>query len=158
MYNFNYSWLPNTLLTVRHNFSIESLYNAMTNRFSAVTVFLGHVLFFSILGASPVNICLGESVLKTTWRRLLSSSSEEIFKTSSRCLGLGECIHLQSFTRYYRQSLVFMWNGALQERFNFCFSGDFYSCWQNFGFGVGGLGARQSFYEVLRSSWYFLIS
>ena len=158
MYNFNYSWLPNTLLTVRHNFSIESLYNAMTNRFSAVTVFLGHVLFFSILGASPVNICLGEGVLKTTWRRLLSSSSEEIFKTSSRCLGLGECIHLQSFTGYYRQSLVFMWNGALQERFNFCFSGDFYSCWQNFGFGVGGLGARQSFYEVLRSSWYFLIS
>ena len=158
MYNFNYSWLPNTLLTVRHNFSIESLYNAMTNQFSTVTAFLKNVRFFSILRTNPVNICLSEDVLRTTWRRLLSSSSEEIFKTSSRCLGLGECIHLQSFTRYYRQSLVFMWNGALQERFNFCFSGDFYSCWQNFGFGVGGLGTRQSFYEVLRSSWYFLIS
>ena len=158
MYNFNYSWLPNTLLTVRHNFSIESLYNAMTNQFSIVTAFLKHLLFFSVLGASPVNICLGEGVLKTTWRRLLSSSSEEIFKTSSRCLGQGECVHLQSFTGYYRQSLVFMWNRALQEKFYFCFSGDFYSCWQNFDFEGGGLGPRQYFYEVLRSSWYFLIS
>ena len=127
MYNFNYSWLPNTLLTVRHNFSIESLYNAMTNQFSTVTAFLKNVRFFSILRTNPVNICLSEDVLRTTWRRLLSSSSEEIFKTSPRCLGQGEYIHLQSFTRRFGQSLVFMWNGALQEKFNSCFSGDFHS-------------------------------
>ena len=33
---------------------------------------------------------------------------------------------LQSFTKYLRQTLVFMLNSALQEKFSFCFSGDFY--------------------------------
>ena len=30
---------------------------------------------------------------------------------------------LQSFTKYFRQTLVFMWNRALRETFNFFFSG-----------------------------------
>ena len=30
--------------------------------------------------------------------------------------------HLQSFTKYLRLTLVFMWTGALQKKFNFCFS------------------------------------
>ena len=29
---------------------------------------------------------------------------------------------LQSFTKYFRLTLVFMWYSALRERFNFCFS------------------------------------
>ena len=29
---------------------------------------------------------------------------------------------LQSFTKYLRLTLVYMWNSALQQRFNFCFS------------------------------------
>ena len=33
---------------------------------------------------------------------------------------------LQSLTKYLRQTLAFMRNKALQEKFNFCFSGDFY--------------------------------
>ena len=35
-------------------------------------------------------------------------------------------IKLQSFTKYLRQTLVFIWNSALQEKFNFSFGGDFY--------------------------------
>ena len=34
----------------------------------------------------PANIRLDEDVLKTSWRRLSSSSSKEVFKTSSRRL------------------------------------------------------------------------
>ena len=34
----------------------------------------------------PANIRLDEDVLKTSWRRLSSSSSEDVFKTSSRRL------------------------------------------------------------------------
>ena len=30
---------------------------------------------------------------------------------------------LQSFTKYFRQTLVFMWNSALRETFNFFFQG-----------------------------------
>ena len=30
-----------------------------------------------------------------------------------------------------RQTLAFMWNRALREKFNFCFLGDFYYYWQN---------------------------
>ena len=35
-------------------------------------------------------------------------------------------LFLQSFTKYLGQSLVFMWNTALREKFNFYFSRDFY--------------------------------
>ena len=42
-------------------------------------------------------------------------------------------IKVQPFTKYLRQTL--MWNTALREKFNFCFSRDFYYYWQNFYFG-----------------------
>ena len=42
------------------------------------------------------------------------------------------CLQRQSFTKCLRQNLVFMWNSAQREKFNFCFSGEFY--WQNFHF------------------------
>ena len=32
----------------------------------------------------------------------------------------------KSFTNYLRQTLVFTCNNALQEKFNFCFSGDLF--------------------------------
>ena len=32
---------------------------------------------------------------------------------------------LQPFKKYFRKTLVFIWNSALRERFSFCFSGDF---------------------------------
>ena len=32
------------------------------------------------------------------------------------------CNESQSSTKYLRLTLVFMWNSALQEKFNFCFS------------------------------------
>ena len=32
----------------------------------------------------------------------------------------------QSFAKYLRKVLVFMWGSALREKFNFCFLGDFY--------------------------------
>ena len=33
--------------------------------------------------------------------------------------------HPQSFTKYFRQTLVFMWNSTLRQTFNFCFSRNF---------------------------------
>ena len=34
--------------------------------------------------------------------------------------------YLHYFIKYFRQTLIFMWNSALWKKFNFCFSGDFY--------------------------------
>ena len=42
----------------------------------------------------PANIHLDEDVLKISWGRLSSLSSEDLFKTSLRCLGQGEYIRL----------------------------------------------------------------
>ena len=42
----------------------------------------------------PANIRLDEDVLKTSWRRLSSSSSEDVFTTSSRRLGQDEYVRL----------------------------------------------------------------
>ena len=43
---------------------------------------------------NPANIRLDEDVLKTSWRRLSSSSSEDVFKTSSRRLDQDEYVRL----------------------------------------------------------------
>ena len=42
---------------------------------------------------------------------------------------------LQTFGKYLRQILIFMWNSTIREKFNFCFSEDFYKYWSNFYFG-----------------------
>ena len=42
----------------------------------------------------PANICLDEDVLKTPWRRVSPSSSEDVLKTSSRRLDQDEYIRL----------------------------------------------------------------
>ena len=44
---------------------------------------------------------------------------------------------LQSLTKYLRQTLVFIWNCALRERFNLCFSGVLCLCWRNIHFWGG---------------------
>ena len=54
---------------------------------------------------------------------------------------------LQPFTKYLRLTLVFLWNSALREKFNFCFSRVFASI-DKISILAGRLGARLSFYEV----------
>ena len=72
--------------------------------------------------------------------------------TNSECEKL-----LQSFTKYMRLNLVFMWNSALREKFDFLFSRVFGSINKTFIL-AGRLGTRLLFYEIWTLSWYFLIS
>ena len=65
-------------------------------------------------------------------------------------------VNLQSFTKYLRLPLIFMWNSALQEKFNLCFLRVFtiidkvlILAWR--------LCTRLSFYEVWTLSCYFSI-
>ena len=53
-----------------------------------------HMEFCQISTTDPANIRLDEDVLKTSLRRLSSSSSEDVFKTSSRRLGQDQYIRL----------------------------------------------------------------
>ena len=58
---------------------------------------------------------------------------------------------LQSFTKYLRLTLVFMWNTALREKFNFCFQEFFVSIiFVSIKFFIfpGRLCTRLSFYEI----------
>ena len=60
---------------------------------------------------------------------------------------------LQSFEGYLGLALVFLWNGALRHRCNFCFQEFFASIGILFILvGGGELGAGLSFYGVLRFS------
>ena len=43
----------------------------------------------------------------------------------------------QLFTKYLKQTLVFVWNSALREKFNFCFSGIFLLVPRKFSFREG---------------------
>ena len=45
------------------------------------------------------------------------------YVTKNSCLDVAGV--LQSWKKYLRQALVFMWNSALRENFNFCISGVF---------------------------------
>ena len=56
-------------------------------------------------------------------------------------------IDLQSFTRYLRLKLVFMWSSTLREKFNFCFSRVFAS-FKHVFILARRLGTKLSFYEV----------
>ena len=53
-----------------------------------------HMEFCQISTTDPANIRLDEDVLKTSLRRLSSSSSEDVFKTSSRRLDQDEYVRL----------------------------------------------------------------
>ena len=64
---------------------------------------------------------------------------------------------VQSSTKYMRQTLVFMWKSTIQEKFNFHFFLSFLLVSKNFSL-EGRLGTRLQLYEVLRFSWYLLIS
>ena len=59
----------------------------------------------------------------------------------------------QSFTKYLRQTLVFMWNSAVPKICNFCFSWEFYYYWHNFRFRR----RTECYTIVLWSSEIFLI-
>ena len=54
---------------------------------------------------------------------------------------------VQSFTKYLRLTLVFMWNSWLREKFNFCAARVFASINKIFILS-GRLASRLSFYEV----------
>ena len=58
--------------------------------------------------------------------------------------------------KYLKQTLGFMRNSTLWEKFTLLFKEIFTSADQRF-ISSGGLSTRQLFYEVLRFSWYFLI-
>ena len=58
----------------------------------------------------------------------------------------------QSFKKYLRQTLVFMWNSALREKLYFCFSRVFLASIENNFILVGRLGITLWF------SWFFPIS
>ena len=68
---------------------------------------------------------------------------------------------LQTFFYNHSQNiwdkLVFIWNWALQEKFTFCFSGDFYWYWQNFQFEER-TGHEAKILVILKFSCLFLIS
>ena len=74
----------------------------------------------SLLKNIPANICLDEDFLKTSWRRLLSSSSEDVFKTSSRCFDQDEYIrltHTSYFTNRSSRHLEDVLQRCLQDVF-----------------------------------------
>ena len=45
------------------------------------------------------------------------------------------CLRRQSWPKYFRQTLLFLWNSTLRGKFNFYFSRIFSYYWQNFNFG-----------------------
>ena len=77
-------------------------------------------------------IMISMNPLSTSLKQKLNSCSITDFSLlceifACRVQQLHMEINLQSFTKYLRLTLVFMWNSVLQEKFNFYFSGK--SCW-----------------------------
>ena len=65
--------------------------------------------------------------------------------------------HPQSFKKHLRPTLVFMWNSALRQKFNFCFSVRFLLVLTKFSFWEGdwGLGNNSmKIWHVCDISWF----
>ena len=58
------------------------------------------------------------------------------FHTSITKILTRKCFQKQSFTKFLRLTLVFMWNSPLREKLNFCFSIVFCWYWRNFHFDM----------------------
>ena len=63
----------------------------------------------------PANIHLDEDVLKTSWRRLSSLSSEDVLKTSSRCLDQDEYVRLSLTSSEDVKTNIFVLAIGLQD-------------------------------------------
>ena len=57
--------------------------------------------------------------------RVRKSVNQMKFERAPGELEAKNCLWRQPFTKYLRQTLVFMWNSALREKFNFFFAVDF---------------------------------
>ena len=73
----------------------------------------------------PANIRLDEDVLKTSWRRLLSSSSEDVLKMSSRRLHQDEYVHLSHTSSRRLQDVFKASSRRLAKKSSRCFQNVF---------------------------------
>ena len=71
--------------------------------------------------------------------RVTKTVKEVMFEGVWGKLEAKKCFQCQSFTKYLRLTLVFMWNSALQE---------FFASINNVFILAGRLGTRLSYYEV----------
>ena len=70
-----------------------------------------------------VALILGQNCVKGL--TVTNINKKQKFEAVSFELKERNCFQRQSLTKYLRQTAVFMWNSALQEKFNFYFSGVF---------------------------------
>ena len=66
------------------------------------------------------------SLLEETKLNILKIFKESYLNNLNRLIFVYFIINLQSLKKYLRQTLLFMWNSTLKEKFNFCYSGDFH--------------------------------
>ena len=76
----------------------------------AIVLILKYYVCFKYKKLFMARVC-GMSIINSSWLTL-----HLIFYLFNSAKGL------QSFTKYFRLTLVFKWNSALWEKFNFCFS------------------------------------
>ena len=79
---------------------------------------------------TPRNICLDKDVLKMAWSRLSSSSSEDVFKTSSRCLDQAEYIRLGHASSRRLQNIFKTFSKRLQNVLLRCLQHVFKTSWR----------------------------
>ena len=104
-----------------------------------------------------VKVFLSENIF-VRLKHICTPGAPHFFYTLSRqFIIIAYAVDPQSFKNYLRHSLIFMWNSAIHEEFNFCFYEIFTSSDKIF-ISEGGLSTRKWFFKVLRYSWYFLIS
>ena len=85
-----------------------------------------------------ITFCIFELVLvpyiilnKWFWILQTSSSEKDVWTPKQKCEHHHRILHIQV---NWSITLAFIWNSALWEKFNFCFSELFSQYWQNFYF------------------------
>ena len=106
-------------------------------------------LFFKLLALILGWNCVKGSRITKTVKHLKFERCE---LEARNCLQRN-CFYIQSFTEYLGEALVFLWNSALQEKYNFCKW--FLLVLRKFSFQKEDWALGN---KVLRFLWYFLLS
>ena len=116
-----YKTLSSTMISISHYDCHDILWTTMIQNFVTCFTLIQNDYFSSNL------------VPKTPFWGKVSPETSNYFVFSQICyLEVFKDASYKSLTKYLRQTLVFAWNSALREKFNFFFWGDSYKCWQSF--------------------------
>ena len=101
-----------------------NLSESLLDENSYENIFIYNIAYKTPYGAKHLQSLIFKQICQKIWSNYLTNYL--INYLAANCL--------QSYTKYFAETIVFISNSGLHKKFSFCFSGDFIQYWQSFHF------------------------